>query len=270
MIVAVDTGGTKTLITLFTNKGIAGDMIRFPTPPKKEDYIQLLKKTLTSNYGGQKIDAIVVALPATIENNIAMWFGNLDWRNLDITKELKGILGSAPVYVENDANLAGLAETRSRNPMPISSLYVTVSTGIGTGYTTNGKIDPGLRRSEGGQMPVEFKSKIQSWESIASGKTIYNTYGKYARDIDDKATWDEIADRISRGFLVAIPMLQPEVIILGGSIGTYYSQYSKQLKSILVKKLPDNIPCPPILQAKHPEEAVIYGCYYYAVDALND
>lgn len=268
MIVAVDTGGTKTLVTLFSHDGVAGKMIKFPTPPKKEDYVALLHDTLRKEYGGQRIEAVVIALPATIIDGVAVWFGNLDWKNLDIAKELKGVLGSAPIFVENDANLAGLAETRSRSPMPKSSLYVTVSTGIGTGITTNGKIDPGLRLSEGGQMPVEFQTKIQTWESIASGKTIYNTFGKYARDIHDKKTWNEIADRISRGFLVAIPLLRPEIIIIGGSIGTYFKEYSDELKTILKEKLPDHIPIPKIVSAKHPEEAVIYGCYYYAVDQL--
>ena len=270
MIVTVDTGGTKTLITLFSRDGVAGKMIKFPTPPKQDAYLELLKETLREEYGGQRIEALVVALPATIQDGVAVWFGNLSWKNLDIAKELKGVLGHAPIFVENDANLAGLAETRSRNPMPKSSLYVTISTGIGTGITTNGKIDPGLRLSEGGQMPVEFQSKIQTWESIASGKMIHTIYNKYARDIHDKKTWDEIADRISRGFLAAIPLLQPEVIIIGGSIGTYFKEYSDELKSILKEKLPDHISLPKIVSAKHPEEAVIYGCYYYAIDQLAD
>ncbi|MCA9334513.1 ROK family protein [Candidatus Saccharibacteria bacterium] len=270
MIVAVDTGGTKTLVTLFSKDGVAGKMIRFPTPRKKTEYLSILRKTLHENYGGQRIEAIVIALPATVIDGVASWFGNLQgWKNLDIVKELDGVLGHTPIFVENDANLAGLAETRSRTPMPKSSLYVTISTGIGTGITTNGKIDPGLRLSEGGQMPVEYQSKIQTWESMASGKAIYTIYNKYARDIHDKKTWDEIADRISRGFLVAIPLLQPEIIIIGGTIGTYFNEYSGQLKSILNEKLPDHIPLPKLVSAKHPEEAVIYGFYYYALDSLD-
>jgi predicted NBD/HSP70 family sugar kinase len=270
MIIAVDTGGTKTLITLFSRDGVAGKMIKFPTPGNRHEYITALKEVLVSQYGGQRIEALVVALPATIVDGVAAWFGNLDWKGLDIAKELEGVLGSTPILVENDANLAGLAETRSRSPIPKSSLYVTVSTGIGTGITTNGKIDPGLRLSEGGQMPVEFQGKIQTWESMASGKTIHNIYEKYARDIHDKKTWDEIADRISRGLLVAIPLLQPEIIIIGGSIGTYFKEYSAELKSILKDKLPDHIAIPKIVSAKHPEQAVIYGCYYYAIDELNN
>jgi predicted NBD/HSP70 family sugar kinase len=270
MIVTVDTGGTKTLVTLFSRDGVAGEMIKFPTPRDENDYLEVLRDTLKTHYGGQRIEAVVIALPATIVDGVARWFGNLPWRNLDIAKELKGVLGSAPIFVENDANLAGLAETRSRSPMPKSSLYVTVSTGIGTGITTNGKIDPGLRLSEGGQMLIEFEGKVDTWESIASGKTIHKTYGKYAHDIHDKKTWDEIAHRISRGFLSAIPLLQPEIVIIGGSIGTYYKEYRDELHKILKQQLPSHIVYPKFVEAKHPEQAVIYGGYYYALDNLSD
>ena len=63
MIVAVDTGGTKTLITLFSRAGVAGEMIKFPTPKDRHEYITALREALTSHYGGQRIDAVVVALP---------------------------------------------------------------------------------------------------------------------------------------------------------------------------------------------------------------
>lgn len=268
MIVAVDTGGTKTLITAFTHDGIAGEKIKFKTPPKEADYLSLLRETLKNTYGGQRIDAIVIAMPGIVKDGVALWCNNLHWKNFHVAKELKGVLGDAPIWVENDANLAGLAETRSRSPMPLSSLYVTVSTGIGTGITTNGRIDPGLRFSEGGRMLVEYQGKVREWESFASGQAIYKAYDQYARDITSKRAWNEIADRISRGFLAAIPMLQPQIIIIGGSIGTYFDNYSERLKAILDTHLPPHIPCPKLVPAKHPEEAVIYGCYYYAVDDL--
>jgi glucokinase len=270
MIVAVDTGGTKTLITLFSQGGEAGEMIKFPTPKDQDDYVTLLRKTLQSHYGGQRIEAVVVALPGIVKDGVAIWCNNLKWANFDAARALKGVLGKTPVFIENDANLAGLAETRSRDPMPRSSLYVTVSTGIGTGITTGGKIDPGLRFSEGGRMLVEFEGEVREWESFASGQAIYKTYNQYARDITSKKTWDEIADRISRGFLAAIPLLQPDLIVVGGSIGTYFDQYAEQLQSILRKHLPAHIPLPRFEASKHPEQAVIYGCYYYALDSLDD
>jgi len=269
MLVTVDTGGTKTLVAGFGRDGRIGKTIKFPTPHKQEEYVAFLRRTLQEMYGRERVEAVVVALPGIIDNGVAVWCNNLGWKNFDAQKALTGALGNVPVFIENDANLAGLAETRVLRPMPVSSIYVTVSTGIGTGVITNGKIDPGLRKSEGGRMLVEYDGVVREWESFASGKAIYAAYGKFAKDITSKRTWHQIADRISRGFLAVIPLVQPDTIIIGGSIGTYFERYGDQLEAILREKLPPHIPCPTLRQAKHPEMAVVYGCYYYAVDIVT-
>ena len=270
MIVTVDTGGTKTLIAGYTETGEITTEFKFPTPPKTHDYVTELTTHLTALFSDKQVDIIVIALPGIIKDGVAVWCNNLKWKNFNVAAELKGVLGGAPIYVDNDANLAGLAEARAQDPVPVSSLYVTISTGIGSGVITNGKIDPGLRYSEAGRSLVEYDGVVREWESFASGKAIYNTYGKYARDIKSKRTWHAIADRISRGFLALIPILQPEQIVIGGSIGTYFERYRADLAGILKEKLPAHIPLPTLLQAQHPKKAVIYGCYYYAIDILAD
>lgn len=267
MIIAVDTGGTKTLIASYREDGTVDTQYKFPTPPNTNDYVRVLQQELHRLFGDTTVDAIVVALPGIVKDGVAIWCNNLKWKNFDAASALKGVLGDAPVYIENDANLAGLAETRQLKEIPTLSLYVTVSTGIGSGIITDGVIHHALRHSEVGRSLVEYDGQVREWETFASGKAIYTIYGKYARDIKSKRTWYQIADRISRGFLAIIPVIQPDVIIIGGSIGTYFSSYGADLKGILKEHLPTTFPSK-IVQAKHPEEAVIYGCYYYAVDAL--
>ncbi|HET8690416.1 MAG TPA: ROK family protein [Candidatus Saccharimonadales bacterium] len=269
MILTVDTGGTKTLLAVFDESGRPAGEVRFPTPHDPDEYTAKLSEAIHENYLSKqlKLDAVVIAVPGIVKNNIAVWCGNLGWQNFDIAGELKDYL-KCPVWLENDANLAGLAETRALSDRPDSSLYVTISTGIGTGIIVNGEILDGLSQAEGGHMPVEYDGRVRQWESFASGRAIKDTYKKYARDIHDAKTWRQIADKISRGFLAIIPLLQPDVIIIGGSIGTYFDRYSDQLNQLLKTRLPDHIPLPAIRQAAHPEEAVIYGGYFYAKDRL--
>jgi len=269
MLVTVDTGGTKTLIASFLEDGTIGEQFKFPTPPDTKEYIIQLTAVLEERFSKETVDAIVIAIPGMVKDGVAIWCNNLKWKNFDVAGALKGILGGAPILVENDANLAGLAETRQLNHVPELSLYVTVSTGIGSGIITNGTINHALRNSEAGRSLVEYDGVVREWETFASGKAIYKIYGKYGSEIHDKRTWHQIADRISRGFLAVIPTLQPDTIIIGGSIGTYFKEYGKDLTAILKEKLPDHIPTPHITQAKHPEQAVIYGCYYYALDTLT-
>lgn len=269
MIVAVDTGGTKTLVAGFLNDGTMQTPHRFPTPKTEAEYIAVLRKLLQEEYGNTEVEAVVVAMPGIVKAGVAIWCNNLKWSNFDVLGALSGVLGDTPVLIENDANLAGLSEVRFMDPMPSSALYVTVSTGIGTGFITGGHIDPGLRLSEGGRSLVEFDGMVREWESFASGKAIYATYGQYAKDITSERIWRQIADRISRGFLAIIPVTQPDTVVIGGSIGTYFDRYGEQLVGLLREKLPPHIPCPRFVPATHPEEAVVYGCYYYALDRLD-
>lgn len=270
MLVTVDTGGTKTLVASFKRGGSVGEQFRFPTPASSRLYVETLRSVLTDNYAHQSVDAIVIALPGIIKDGVAVWCPNLGWKDFHARTAFQGVLGDVPVFIENDANLAGLAETRILDPIPRSSLYVTVSTGIGTGVITDGRIDPGLRLSEGGHSLVEYDGIVREWESFASGKAIHTAYGKFARDITSKKDWHQIADRISRGFLAIIPFIQPDVVIIGGSIGTYFDRFQPRLEALLREHLPPHIPCPRFIRAAHPEEAVIYGCYYYALDVLAD
>lgn len=269
MIVAVDTGGTKTLIASFNAKGEMQSSFKFPTPRDQGEYVATLRTFLREKFAHTKTEALVIALPGIVKNGVAIWCDNLEWKDFGALEAFQGVLDNAPVYIENDANLAGLAEARALDPIPTSVLYVTISTGIGTGIITNGKIDPGLRLSEGGHVMVEFDGKLRIWEDFASGKAIKEAYNSYARDITDSEVWYQIADRISRGFLALIPVLQPEIVVIGGSMGAYFSQYNSQLESILRAQLPPHIPCPQFIEASHPEEAVVYGGYYYVVDILN-
>lgn len=270
MIVTVDTGGTKTLVASFDEKGILGEQIKFPTPKDPAEYTQTLRKILTDNYSDKPVEVIVLAVPGTTKDGVAIWCNNLGWKNFDVRSALSGVLGTTPILIENDANLAGLSETRFLENIPAQSLYVTVSTGIGSGIITDGHINLALSNSEAGHALVEFDGVVREWESFASGQAIYKTYGQYARDIKSKQIWDQVADRISRGFLAVVPILQPNIVIIGGSIGTYFENYGEQLQSILKEKLPEHIKCPLFVQAKYPELAVIYGCYYYAIDNLEN
>lgn len=269
MLVTVDTGGTKTLVASFLEDGSIAKRLKFPTPKDQPTFVAQLVESIQYIADGESIDAIVVAFPGVVKDNIAIWCAHLNWENFDIRPSLKKHFGNTPVLVEHDANLGGLGEVRLLDTPPASALYVTISTGIGTGYITNGIINAGLRLSEGGHSLVEFDGVVREWESFASGSAIYKTYGKYARDIHSPKIWLQIADRISRGFLALIPAIQPDVIIIGGSMGTHFPKYSQQLLGILKEKLPAHIPCPGFITARHPEEAVIYGCYFYALDTLT-
>lgn len=266
MIIAVDTGGTKTLVGRFSQRGGLQDSIRFPTPKKQSDYLVALIEAIQTIAGEQTVSCISVALPGRIRNGVMFSVGTVKWDNFDVRPLLEDTF-SCPIIVENDANLAAIAEIRSLPSLPHIGMYITVSTGIGTGLVIDGSLHRPLSESEGGQIVLEHDGIFTEWEKFASGKAIYKKYGKLASEITNVRHWQSIAKNIAQGIVVIAPLLRPETIVIGGSIGTHFGQYGSYLQKFLQEQLhPDNVPV--IVQAKHPEEAVIYGCYHYAHDFL--
>ena len=169
--------------------------------------------------------------------------------------------------MQNDAALAGIAEAREFTPADLS-VYVTLSTGAGGGITFNGSLLSELERFEVGSMRVEYEGQLQRWEDVASGKKFFERYGKYGSEIDDPDIWQDYAERVAVGLQILISLLEPDHLIIGGSMGTHFAKYSEQLETILNSRIAKHMAVTTISQAVHPEEAVIYGCYYYAQDLL--
>ncbi len=266
MIIAVDTGGTKTLVALMDADGHVVKQRKFPTPPQIPDYLTDLTKAIDKMSAGESIKALSIALPGTIINGTMVWGGNLGWRGFDaaaiLSKRYKW-----PIFVENDANVAGLAETKLLKTIPNVCLYVTIGTGVGTGIITDGRIDPAFAATEGGQIVLEHDGILRRWETFASGKAIHQTYGKMASEISDKQTWYRIAKNTAVGLMALVPALRPEVIIIGGGVGAHFDKFDSDLIGIMREHLPAKY-MPLIRQAANPEEAVLYGCYYSAIDRL--
>ncbi|MCA9342948.1 ROK family protein [Candidatus Saccharibacteria bacterium] len=269
MFLAVDIGGTKTLVATFTNGGKLSEQVKFKTPKQYPGFISQLQEVI-EGLSDNKFKGACVALPGRIdrENGIGLRFGNLPWKNVHVKDDLKKFL-SCSITVDNDANLAGLSEARNVINDYKHVLYVTISTGIGTGIITDGNIDPDFAISEPGHMMVQYHDRMQMFEDIAAGSAIVKRYGKIAADINDQKTWKEIVHIWALGFNAMIATINPEVIIIGGGVGTHFKKYGKLLKDELEKYSTPLTPVPPIIQAKHAEQAVIYGCYHLAKDTYE-
>lgn len=261
MILAVDIGGTKTLVALCDEERAIIKHVRFETQPDYQKFVTHLLEVIKSEFWNGSIRAIGLAAAGVVDENSGIFsrFGNLPWRNVDIGNTLRHAFRTQ-VVVDNDANVAGLYAVRQLDPIPQFGLYITIGTGIGTGLIAKGHIDPILAKSEGGHMVFPWKGEHHTWEGIASGRSILRDFQKYAYEIKDPRMWEEIAERISMGLLALIPAVQPDVVIFGGGIGTHFDQYKDSLEQKIKSRLPALIPLPPMSQVPNPEEAVIYGC----------
>jgi predicted NBD/HSP70 family sugar kinase len=265
MIAAVDVGGTKTLLAVFNEDGKIVERRRFATPKKYADFCRQLADNV-AGLSTKKFTAVAAAFPGKIirATGVVHAFGNLDWHDVHVRQLLEKIFGkNTRIAIENDSKLAGLSEARALGSKYERVLYVTIGTGISNALVVNGKLDPELIDSEGGQMLFHFEGKLQNWEDFASGRAIKSHYGKHARDITDSATWREITERIGIGVVNLCSVIEPQAVVIGGGVGNHFDRFGEMLKAYVRKHLSDLTDQPVILPAKHAEEAVIYGCYEY-------
>jgi len=261
MYLAIDIGGTKTLVASLDDNGVIAERVRFETPKNYSDFKKALAESV-AKISTQKFVACGVGVPGRLDRKrgLALAMGNLPWVNVSIREDVQKLL-TCPVAIENDAKVAGLSEAMLLKDTYSRVLFVTISTGIGVGLIVDQSIDPGLADSEGGQVLVERAGKIEHWEKIASGSAIVQIYGKRAHDITDKETWERIAHDIGFGLSDLISVTQPEVVVIGGSVGVYFERFRQPLMEVLHRYELPITKVPPVIGAGRPEDAVLYGCY---------
>ncbi len=251
MYLAVDIGGTKTLVALFSKRGRVLRRIKFKTSRSERLFLDELHSTVR-RFARFKINVIVVAIPGIVQKNYTVKFGNRNWDNIDIINPLKSLF-SCPILFENDANLASLYEGYR---LPGRTVFLTFSTGIGGGLTEKNQILPESNSFEPGHKMYWYDDKIKEWEDIAAASAIEKHYHvDYATNLRKKPIMEDIARRIYLGLPDIVGKYHPDTIVLGGPLGKIFKLYSKYLPSI---------PNVKYRRPKRPTESVIYGCYLFA------
>jgi glucokinase len=268
MYLAIDIGGTKTLLGVYSETGELRSREKIKTNHDYKGFIESIRE-YCSNITDD-INKCVIGVPGRVnrEKGIVYALGNISWENKPIAADISDILGGTPVRLENDARLAGLAEAKALGSNYHRILYLTISTGIGGALITDSRIVTELQDMEIGKMPLVYDGKLQAWEDFASGQAMVEKYGKKAAEIEDEGIWQEIGAKIAIGVAIVCTVVQPEVIVFGGGVG----QYADRFKDTISKYLQDNLH-PVVLQPKellgpsYAEDNVLRGCYELAVQS---
>ncbi|MBU3154665.1 ROK family protein [Clostridium estertheticum] len=152
MYIGIDLGGTNIAIGIVDENGKIVHEESCETRSEREpqelidDMIALVLKVL-DEYHMQlnEITAIGVGIPGLADKDGNVIFCvNLGWRNVPLRKMLEDALHT-PVYIDNDATVAALAEYESGSMQNCKSgLMLTLGTGIGGGIILNGEIYSGF------------------------------------------------------------------------------------------------------------------------------
>ena len=168
LLLGIDVGGTK---VAFAIGDAAGNLLasqRRPTSPSGrgaidvaamiEDLRRLVRETGASL---RDVDAIGVSVPSPLDpaRGVVLNPPNLPgWHEVPVRDLLHEAFG-VPVFVENDANAAALAEWHFGAARGFDHVvYLTMSTGVGGGLILGGRLYRGVLASAGefGHAPVEW------------------------------------------------------------------------------------------------------------------
>lgn len=150
-----------------------------------------------------------------------------------LSDELAAVLG-VPVVATNDAQASAWGEYRHGAGEGRDLLFVTVSSGIGGGVVTGGRLLHGARGLAGSLGQVPWAADAGTLEEPASGFGMARAARAAGHEAADAraiftaattgAAWAEAilaasAEALARALVGAQALLDPECIILGGGVG---------------------------------------------------
>ncbi|MBS7007672.1 ROK family protein [Anaerostipes sp.] len=288
--VGIDVGGTNTRVALINQDYHIVQREQFPTDKGEAAETICRIKSVVDRFQ-VKVEGVGISCPGPLDlmAGTVMTPPNLPgWHYYPIEKKLGKALG-VPVYLENDANLACLAEAAvgaGKNSRYVQ--FLTVSTGIGAGFCIDRKIYHGSRGfaqevansilwRDG---PFQGDLKKGSVESVSSGTAIVRRAEeaglsvKHAGEVYQlagkgntaaKEIMEDAYEFLSNFIGILYGVLDPDLFVLGGSVALKIPGFIKEIQRRAEEKvytaLRDNIR---IVPAQLGEDCGLVGAAYLA------
>lgn len=194
---------------------------------------------------GESASAAGVAIPGVVdaEHGIAVFAANLGWENVPLRALLTERLGGIPVALGHDVRTGGLAEGRlGAGRTADRFLFMPLGTGIAGAIGINGVIEPGAHGCAGEIGHVVVRpggppcgcGQRGCLERLASASAVTLAWAKASGDPEADAAdcakavasgdpralavWEEAIEALADGLLMAITLLDPRTLIIGGGL----------------------------------------------------
>ena len=201
----------------------------------------------------EEIEAIGIGIPGVLDpaTGIVPFCTNLGWHQVPVIERMHELTGR-PIYVDNDATVAALAESVAGVSAGVkNSVFLTLGTGVGGGIVIDGKVYSGTHgvASELGHHITHMGGELCTcgnrgcWERYASATALIRM-GKEAaaahpesalarftdltaKDVVDSAKagdetalalFDQYTEELALGMVNIINFLDPEIIAIGGGV----------------------------------------------------
>lgn len=221
MFLLFDIGGTNMRIAVSEGGKEIDASKSVLTPQDFVEGMRICEKIAKELVGEEHIEAIAGGIAGTLdkEHMVLLRSPHMPgWVEKPLKKELGEMFG-VPVYLENDAALAGLGEASMGAARGYDiAAYITVSTGVGGVRIVDGAIDRNAMGFEIGHQVINYDDKARTLEECVSGSGFLRRFGKLPQDIADQAVWEEAARLLAVGLHNTILHWSPEVLVLGGPL----------------------------------------------------
>ena len=196
------------------------------------------------------------------------------WKQYPLVENLRTLTG-VPAVMDNDANVGALGEAKfgaGRGCDPL--FYMTLSTGIGGGIVSEGKIYRGADSYAGeiGHMNIEpdgpdcLCGSRGCLERLCCGLWLERDYGKPASELlSDEQFVRRYVVHLARGLKAALMLLNPARIVIGGGISKTGDSLFVPLRAELNRQMTawsrarrDVVP------AQLGDDSILYGCFALA------
>jgi len=286
-VVGIDLGGTKIMAGVFS-EGVIKAKVTVPTPEEGgqaviEAMAQAAKAAIEA--AGVAVQAIGLGTPGPLDfkrGRIKFAPNIANFTDFPIVERLEQATGYK-VYMENDANAAALAEHKLGAAQGAeSTLYMTVSTGVGGGFVWGNRVLRGVN-GQGGEIghitmqpggPLCGCGLDGCLEALATGPAMERmALAAFQREMNTRelfALFQQGDPRASRIVLQAaswvgialaslVKCYDPEVVVLGGGVALNAGQgyLDEVLRSY--QRYMENWIAPPIRLAQLGSEAGLLG-----------
>lgn len=273
MYLLFDIGGTKTRLAVSRDLKSFDEPVVFETPQKFEEGVEKISQAAGELTKGKSLSGAAGGVPVVLspDKTELVSEGNLkEWKGKPLHQELQQALGTT-LSLENDADLVGLGEAHhGAGKGEDDIVYITVSTGVGGGKITNGRIDECAKGFEPGRQVIDADRTLcpdcrsEKLEDMVSGTAMRHRFGNPAEELlQNDACWKELAKWLAVGVHNTIAHWSPKLVILGGSmivgdpripLDVVSSEIVAILRSISSSFVP-----PPIKKAELGDVGGLYG-----------
>jgi len=238
-VLGIDLGGTNVRVGLTD----AGEIIRVEETPinKAEDERGVLNciYQLIDRFAGENISGVGIGVPSVVDpvRGIVYDVQNIpSWKEVHLKKLLEEKY-NLPVYVNNDANCFAAGEKyfgKAKNYSDCVGLIL--GTGVGAGLIINNKLYSGTNCGAGEFGMLPYKDK--TYEAYCSGQYFewkYKTTGgelyRQAESGEGEALkiFSEFGSHVGELIKVIVYSIDPEIIVLGGSVSKSFRFFRKEM-----------------------------------------